>query len=137
MTRSRQKHNFRSWQNRREREIEARKWGHTDTARLIVCAPTWERGGGRHLPRSGITGTQKLNCAFSNYFKSFLPCCLNFIRTITNSLKSIKVFEQLITCFFAPLSIYQSKESISTADASLLASLQIIKRATFIRAELV
>ena len=31
------------------------KWGHTDTARLIVCAPTWERGGGRQLPRSGIT----------------------------------------------------------------------------------
>ena len=55
MTRSRQKHNFLSWLNRREREIEARKWGHTDTARLIVCAPTWERGGGRQLPRSGIT----------------------------------------------------------------------------------
>ena len=46
---------FRSWLNRRKREIEARKWGHTDTAHLIVYAPTWERGGGRQLPRSGIT----------------------------------------------------------------------------------
>ena len=55
MTRNRQKHNFRSRLNRRKREIEARKWGHTDTARLIVCAPTWERGVGRQLPRSGIT----------------------------------------------------------------------------------
>ena len=24
-------------------------------ARLIACAPTWERGGDRQLPRSGIT----------------------------------------------------------------------------------
>ena len=55
LPRSRQKHNFRSWLNRRKREMEARKWGHTDTARLIVCAPTWERGGSRQLPRSGIT----------------------------------------------------------------------------------
>ena len=31
------KHNFRSWLNSRQREIEMRKWGHTDTARLIVC----------------------------------------------------------------------------------------------------
>ena len=35
------KHNFRSWLNSRKRKIEARKWGHTDMARLIVCAPTF------------------------------------------------------------------------------------------------
>ena len=39
-----------------KREIEARKWRHTDTALLIVCAPTWERGGGHQLPRYRITG---------------------------------------------------------------------------------
>ena len=57
-TQSRQKHDFRSWLNSRQREIEARKWGHTDTARFIVCAPTWDCGGGRQLPRSGITDVQ-------------------------------------------------------------------------------
>ena len=25
---------------------------------MIVCAPTWERGGGRQLPRSGITDAE-------------------------------------------------------------------------------
>ena len=54
MTRSRQKHNFRSWFNSRQREIKAEKWGHTDMARSIVCAATWERGGDRQRPRSRI-----------------------------------------------------------------------------------
>ena len=53
---SREKHNSRSWLNSRHRKIEARYWGHTDMVQLIVCTPTWERGEGRQLPRSGVTG---------------------------------------------------------------------------------
>ena len=63
--------NFRSWLNSRKREIEARKWGHTGTARLIVCAPTWERGGGRQLPRSEITDS---SCDFEQQLiKTLFP----------------------------------------------------------------
>ena len=57
MTRSRQKHNYRSWIKSRQREIEAREWGHTNTVSMIVCASTWERGGGRQLQRSRITAS--------------------------------------------------------------------------------
>ena len=57
MTRSQQKHNYRSWLKSRQREIEAREWGHTNMASLIVCASTWERGGGRQLQRSRITAS--------------------------------------------------------------------------------
>ena len=59
--------NFRSWLNSRQHEFEARKWGHTDTAHLIVCTLTWERGGGHQLPRSGIT-VSKFHFN-SNYFQ--------------------------------------------------------------------
>ena len=46
-TRSREKHNSRSWLKSRQREIEARKWRHTDTPRLVVWGSTRVSGGGR------------------------------------------------------------------------------------------
>ena len=67
---SQQKHNFRSWLNSRQRKIEVMKWEHADTAHLIVCAPTWERGGSRQLPRSGTQGRSAVEPRLRNMFHS-------------------------------------------------------------------
>ena len=36
--------------------MEARKWGHTEALRLVVCEFARVSGGGRKLPRSRNTG---------------------------------------------------------------------------------
>ena len=55
------KHNSRPWLNSRQREIEARKCGHTDTPRLVVWGSTRVSGGVRVRPRSANTDIDILN----------------------------------------------------------------------------
>ena len=45
----------------RQHEIEARKWGHTDTPCLVMLGSTWVSGGGPLRPRSANTGLRYLS----------------------------------------------------------------------------
>ena len=83
----------------RQREIEARKWGHTDTARLIACAPTWERGRGRQLPRSGITDGERSTSVY-RYTRARAPTLslpLSLIVLLVEPWVKTKRHEGLVT----------------------------------------
>ena len=114
MTRSRQKHNFRSWLNSRQREIEARKWGHTNTARLIVCAPTW--GSVVGAASSHVLGSLSFR-SFKNLFEKFIEVLLiETFSSIAAFCYKLQSFMIVFNTLFNKLCNYRSQAPMRQED---------------------